>query len=238
MTLPFSNFAPADQRNQVRGVHGAPASPGGRDEAARDIRCGPPAGSPPRRPHRGTARRRRRPRPAGAAGICRAPSWTISSSGDKLAADPLVAFGSDSSATPFSVGVHFRTSATTPVLIRNVMTSRSSAGRCAGFRSPRRGPSTGSDHCSFAPGRPSRVALPCGGRLLPQRRKRISRDALCGRYVQPTAITPRETTRPARASLSTEISRHPLLHDAARGIERPPRALDGTIAPARCRERQ
>jgi integrase len=38
---------------------------------------------------------------------------------------------------------------------QNLMTSRSSSGRCATFVSPRRGPSTGSDHCSRTGGRPA-----------------------------------------------------------------------------------
>jgi len=55
---------------------------------------------------------------------------------------------SDSSSTTLSTGATSENQRANAGPDQNLQTSRSSSGRCATFTSRRRGPSTGSDHCS------------------------------------------------------------------------------------------
>jgi len=94
---------------------------------------------------------------------CRAPSRTISSSNDPPTAAGACALDSDSSSTTLSTGVPSDNQRANAGPNQNHQTSRSSSRRCAPFTSPRRGPSTGSDHCSQSWAKSPRTPVPLGG---------------------------------------------------------------------------
>jgi hypothetical protein len=83
-----------------------------------------------------------------AASICRAPSRTTSSSSDPPAAPAVFSLDASASRTTLSIGHTFPSRRANADLDQNMQWASILLGRCARLTSPRRGPSTGSDHCS------------------------------------------------------------------------------------------